>query len=296
MKTFLWIAGVAAGLLTALYFVGRRAIAETETVDSDALTPAPGAKFVDTRSGRVHCIDIGEGPPVLLFHGSGRSISDWLEGTAQRLALRHRVIAFDCYGFGRSQRSAKFTYGYYLWVQEAIDLMDALAVDHVTIVGHSVGGMLALIAAAEHPDRVDHVVTVGTGIAIEPAQFLPAVPGIGELMMARQSRFGPAVSEANRAELEAAFRVRGTRSALLGYVRRQVTIDGLRAMRGVLGKARCPVLHISGSLDRNISPEAARRLARMTAGAFVLIEGATHMVHTDKPDELVTEIERFLAL
>ena len=294
MKWLPWIAGLAAACLAGLFVMGRRAFARIEDVDSETVSPASGAKFIQTRSGRVHYLDIGEGPPVILLHGSGRSIADWREG-AQLLSKQHRVIAFDFYGFGFSERNRHFSYGYDLWIQEAIDLLDALGIVHVTIVGHSVGGALACMVAATHPNRIDHVVTVGTGMAIEPAQFVPVIPGLGEFAMSRQSMFGPAVSEQNRAELEAAFRIRGTRAALLMYIRRQMTIDGLRLLRGVFEDVRAPVLHVSGSDDRNIPPRSAQELVLRTGGGFVLIQGATHMVHTDKPAELVATIESFLA-
>jgi len=136
------------------------------------VAPAEGAKFITTTLGRVHYIDGGEGPPILLMHGSGRSIADWQEGTIERLALHHRVIAFDYFGNGFSERTASYTYGYDLWVNEAVALLSALKIEHVTVIGHSVGGALACILAADHPELADHVVTIGTGMTIEPQQFM----------------------------------------------------------------------------------------------------------------------------
>ena len=283
--------------LGILYVLGRRAIGRMETVDWRDIAPRQGGRFVATRSGRVHCVEMGEGSAVLLFHGSGRSVADWLEGSMQALSKRRRVIAFDYYGCGCSERNPKFTYGYGLWIQQAIDLLDALGVGQATLVGHSVGGALALIVASAHPDRVDHVVTIGTGVAVEPAQFLPVIPGVGEFLMSRVTMFGPAMSRQNAEALEAAFKIRGTRAALLMYIRRQMTVDGLSTMaRRVLQNVRAPILHISASEDRNISVQAARRLTWLTGSDLIVIPGATHMVHCEKPAEVTTEIERFLAL
>ena len=294
MRTILWATGTFGVVLAGLYIAGKREIARVETVDVASVTPGVGARFAKTRSGRVHYLDVGEGPVVLLMHGSGRCIADWQEGVTERLSARHRVIAFDFYGFGFSDRNPRFTYGYDLWIQQAIDLLDALDIDSVTVVGHSVGGALACMLAAAHAERVDHVVTIGTGMAIEPAQFLPAIPGLGELMMARAPIFGPAASRANREALEAAYRIKGTRGALLTYIRRQMTVDGVRLLRGVFEEVKAPVLHVSGENDRNIPPETARKLTKRTRGSFVLIPDATHNVHTDAPVRLVEEIERFL--
>jgi pimeloyl-ACP methyl ester carboxylesterase len=282
-------------LLTIAYGVGTTMTAKVETVDWQDLQPASRAQFISAKLGRIHYIDVGEGPPILLMHGSGRSIADWEEGAIDSLARHHRVIAFDYFGNGFSERNPAYTYGYDLWVNEAVELLGALKVPHVTVIGHSVGGALACILAADHPALVDHVVTIGTGMTIEPQQFLPLIPGIGEIMMANEKVFGPTYSENHRVALEAAYRVKGTRAAVLSYMRRQLTIDGLRLVRGTFEDVQVPVLHISGSKDVNIPPEIARALANRTRGRFVSIEGATHMVPIEAPDRLAEEVECFLA-
>jgi pimeloyl-ACP methyl ester carboxylesterase len=289
------IVGLVVVLLGALYAVGVALTARVETVDWQTLAPLPGAKFVATRTGRIHYIDVGEGPPILLMHGSGASLAVWRQGAIQRLSARHRVIAFDYFGNGFSERNAAFTYGYDLWVNEAVELLDELKIEHATVIGHSVGGALACVLAARHPDRIDHVVTIGTGVAIDPEQFLLLIPGVGEIVMANAKSYGPAYPEEFRIALETAYKVRGTRAALLFYVRRQLTIDGPPLLWGTFEDIKAPVLHLSGTRDINIPPSVARDLAKRTKGKFVSIEGATHMVQIDAPDRLAEEVEKFLA-
>ena len=295
MRMFLLCLIAVAGVLAALYAVGVAMTSRVETVAWRSLTPLPGAAFVTTKSGRIHYVDVGEGPPVLLMHGSGASIAGWQEGLIERLAKHHRVIAFDYFGNGFSERNPAFTYGYALWVGQAVELLDALKVDHVTVIGHSVGGVLACVLAADHPDRVDHVVTIGTGMTIEPQQFLLLVPGLGELMLANAASYGSVGSAQHRAALERAYAVVGTRAALLAYARRQLTIDGLRLVTGTFEDVQAPVLHLSGSRDVNIAPSYARALAERTKGKFVSIEGATHYAHIDAPERVAVEVEKFLA-
>lgn len=291
MRTLLLCLAAILATLAALYGVGVAMTSHVETVDWQSLKPLPGAKFITTKTGRIHYIDVGEGPPILLMHGSG---AGWLQGTIQRLSKHHRVIAFDYFGNGFSERNPAFTYGYDLWVNEAVELLDALRIDHVTVIGHSVGGALACVLAADHPNRVDHVVTIGTGMTIEPQQFLPLVPGIGEIMLASAKSFGDPYPDSYRIALETAYKVKGTRAALLAYARRQLTIDGLRLVWGTFEDVKAPVLHLSGTRDINIAPSIARDLAKRTKGKFVAIQGATHMVHIDAPDRLVEEVDRFL--
>jgi len=273
---------------------GRWMMASREPVRAPREPWGSGSAFLATRSGRVHYLDEGAGPVLLLLHGSGRSLADWQEGTAQLLARRHRVVAFDYYGNGLSDRAHGWRCGSPLWAQQGIDVLDALGIERATVVGHSIGGVVAALMAADHPNRVEAVVTIGTGMAIAPAQIPLLVPGLGEFLMGRTEVFGDTYSEQHRARTRSGYQIAGTRAALLTYIRRQYTIDGLRLLTGVWEDIRAPILHVSGSEDEQIPTATAERLARRSGGTFVRIDGVRHDVHILAPERLVREIERFL--
>jgi 2-hydroxymuconate-semialdehyde hydrolase len=252
-------------------------------------------RFVETRSGRVHVYDKGAGSVILLLHGSGRSVADWQEGFGDRLAENHRVIGFDYFGHGLSDRTHGLSYGHQLWTQQAIDLLDALGIEQAVVVGHSVGGVIAARIAADFPERVTHVVTIGTGMAMDPTQQLLMVPGVGEWIMARETVFGDTFSAQHQERQERAYAIAGTRAAFLTYVRRQYTIDGLRLLWGVYEEIQAPVLHVSGTSDQAIPTEAARALTLRTGGTFAAVDAVGHDVHIEAPERLTTLIEQFLA-
>ena len=77
----------------------------------------------------MHVLDVGEGDVILLIHGSTGSIADWQEGVVDQLAESYRVVAFDSYGFGLSERSNSLEYGYDLRMQQAIEVLDALEIE-----------------------------------------------------------------------------------------------------------------------------------------------------------------------
>ena len=78
------------------------------------------------------------------------------------------------------------------------------------------------------------------------------------------------------------------------YIRRQYTIDGIRLVLGTYEDIATPVLQVHGSRDASIPIEAARGLTpRLRDARFVVVEGASHDVHIDAPDELVAAIEAF---
>jgi 2-hydroxymuconate-semialdehyde hydrolase len=288
------LAGLALGALTMCFVVGTVMSWRREPVDRAAAPSDPETRFLETRSGRVHILDVGEGPVILLMHGTGRSVADWQEGLAEKLAERHRVVGFDYYGHGLSDRSHGLGYGPALWARQAVDVLDALEIDRVTAVGHSVGGSVTAMFTADHPERVERSVFIGHGMAMDPMQLVPFVPGLGELQMGRTEIFSDVFSHAHARRLATAYEIRGTRMGLLTYIRRQYTIDGLRLVLGTYEDITRPVLQVHGTRDTSIPIEAARGLTpRLRNARFVAVEGASHDVHIDAPDELVAAIEAF---
>jgi pimeloyl-ACP methyl ester carboxylesterase len=174
--------------------------------------------------------------------------------------------------------------------------MDALGIERATAIGHSAGGVVTAFLAADNPDRIERAVFIGHGIAMDPMQIIPFVPGLGELAMGRTELFSTVFSEAHRKRLEAAYRIRGTRAALLVFIRRQYTIDGVRLLFGTYEDIAVPVLQVHGGKDESIPVDAARGLTpRLRDARFVLVAEASHDVHIDAPDRLVAEIESFLS-
>jgi pimeloyl-ACP methyl ester carboxylesterase len=162
--------------------------------------------------------------------------------------------------------------------------------------GHSSGGVVAAILAADYPARVRGAVFIGHGLAMDPSQLIPLIPGLGEFWVARATVFGETFSERHRTSLEAAYRIRGTRAALLTFIRRQYTIDGLRLLAGTYEDIQAPVLQVHGALDSSIPIDAARRLTRRVRDSrFVAVEGVNHDVHIAAPDRLTREIDAFVA-
>ena len=288
----LLVSAVALGLLG---LSGRGQMARHETVAAPVEPWSAETRFVATRSGRTHVLDVGAGPIVLLTHGSGRSVADWQEGLAARLVERgHRVVAFDNYGFGLSDRSHGWRYGNALWEQQALDVLDALEIERAVIAGHSAGGVVAATFAADHPGRARGAVFMGHGIAVDPTQWVALVPGLGEYIYGGFEIYGDTFSETHRLRQSAAYRLRGTRAALLNFIRRQYTIDGIRLLAGTYEDIAVPVLQIHGSQDASIPVDAARGLTpRLRDTRFVVIEGASHDVHVDAPERVAAEIAGF---
>lgn len=284
--------------LSSLLITGKFLTSRIETEnDTHALAPwGPGTSFLSTRSGETHILDIGEGEVILLIHGSTGSIADWQESIAYQLAESYRVVAFDSYGFGLSERKDPSEYGHALWEQQAIDVLDALGIEEVVVVGHSAGAMTAVLLAADYPKRFRGAVITGHSLSGDPTQMLPFLPGIGEFWAARHTIIGDAFSESYREKAEAVHRIQGTRAAYLGFMRSQyISPTSLRLLNNGYEEIIAPVLQMHGTLDQAQDIEAARALtSRFSDASFVAVEGSDHFVHFEAPEQWVDEVKSFV--
>ena len=128
----------------------------------------------------VHDVGTGGGLPVMLIHGSGPGVSAWANWrqAIPALARDRRVIAPDMVGFGYTDRPAGIQYSMDTWVRQGLDLLDALGLEKVHLVGNSFGGALALMLAIQHPQRVRRLVLMGAaGVEFALTPGLDAVWG-----------------------------------------------------------------------------------------------------------------------
>ncbi|MBN9206316.1 alpha/beta fold hydrolase [Methylibium petroleiphilum] len=123
-------------------------------------------------------------PPVLFVHGSGPGVSAWANWrlVLPRLAAQRRVVAPDMLGFGYTDRpqpaDQSGVYTMDAWVQQAVDLLDALDIAQADLVGNSFGGALSLALAIRHPQRVRRLVLMGSvGVRFPITPGLDAVWG-----------------------------------------------------------------------------------------------------------------------
>lgn len=113
---------------------------------------------------RTNLHDVGNGPPVLMIHGSGPGVSAWANWrlVLPELSQRARVIAPDMVGFGFTERPEGQQYSMDVWVAQAVGVLDALNIEKTDVVGNSFGGALALALAIRHPQRVRRLVLMGS--------------------------------------------------------------------------------------------------------------------------------------
>lgn len=136
-----------------------------------ARAQTPESKFVTVSDGtRIHYLEAGAGPPVILLHGStGTAHSNYVTtGIVQALAANHRVLALDFRGQGRSDRPATpKRYASNRFPQDVLEIMDRLDVRKAHLAGYSMGGEMLAPILAIAPDRIITATFGGSGL-LEP--------------------------------------------------------------------------------------------------------------------------------
>lgn len=204
---------------------------------------------------RVH--ELGEGPPVLLLHGSGPGTTGWgaWAAVASALAPRHRVVVPDQAGFGATPAPAGARPGLAGWTAQAAGLMAALELERYAVAGHSMGGAVALALAAANPAAVTRVVGVGSmgaPMPLPPAldRLWAARPGQARMLLELLFADRALVTDAAVLAREEAMAAGAGALAPLFPPPRDAWVRDLTLAPAALAAVAAPVLLVHGRDDR----------------------------------------------
>ncbi|OJZ74438.1 hypothetical protein BRW65_09240 [Mycobacterium paraffinicum] len=259
----------------------------------------------------------GSGPALLLIHGVGDKSTSW-EPVHAKLAQRFTVIAPDLLGHGESDKP-RADYSLAAFANGMRDLLAALDIDRVTVVGHSFGGGVAMQFAYQYPQLVERIVLVSSGgVAqeVSVALRLAAMPlGSEALAMLRVPGVMPAVRLFGRAmstvlgSTDLGRDVADVVSLLEGFQDPRALSAFARTLRSVVdGRGQfvtmldrsylaqpIPVQVIWGEDDLVIPVEHARIAHEAVPGSRLeIFENSGHMPFKDDPDRFVEVVERFV--
>lgn len=122
------------------------------------------ANSIQTGAFKTNYHDLGDGFPVVFLHGSGPGVTAWANWNKVFPLMKgdFRLIAPDMAGFGFTERVENPVYSMNNWVQQTIDLFDALGLEKAHLVGNSFGGALAMAMAIKYPERIGKLVLMGS--------------------------------------------------------------------------------------------------------------------------------------
>ncbi len=254
---------------------------------------------------RLNVVEAGEGTPVALLHGLFGAAQNW--GTVQKalVAACHRVLALDLRNHGASPHAAAMDYP--AMAADVAETLEAAGARPAALVGHSMGGKVAMALALLRPAAATRLVVAD----IAPVRYASGLDAYVAAMRALPLRPGLTRREADAA-LAAAVPEAGIRAFLLQNLRFagdpprwRLALEEIAAampmiadFAGIPEGARYdgPVLVIAGARSGYIRPDHhARFRALFPAAEFATVPGAGHWVHAENPAGFLALVEPFLA-
>jgi len=310
----------AAGLHSGLLLAGIGLVASffyvrAKTRQAAAEHP-PRGRFVEVDGVRLHYIERGSGPTLVLLHGNGVLANDFENaGLLDKAAEHYHVIAFDRPGFGYSERPRSRVWTPQAQARLLHHALQEIGVDSAIVLGHSWGTLVALSMALEVPGFVRGLVLLSgyyyPSVRVDvPLVAWPAVPLLGDLMRYTVSPlvtrmlwrpltkavFSPQPVDARFHRTPAwmllrpaQLRASAAESALM--------IPAAKALAGRYAGLKVPAVVIAGTQDKlvDFGHNSERLCERLPQCELQLQPGVGHMTHYADPDKVLAAVESVAA-
>jgi pimeloyl-ACP methyl ester carboxylesterase len=294
---------------SALYAISKSREAERHT--------PPIGEFMTVDGVRLHYIVRGHGQPLVLIHGNGTMIQDFLvSGIVDQLAKRHSVIIFDRPGYGYSSRPRG------LWTPRAHatlyeKALKRLGVSKAVVLGHSWGSLVAVALALQAPGLVRSLVlasgyyypTLRADVILASP---PAIPGLGDVLRYTVS---PLVGRAllpgmikgmfAPASVPKRFDREFPKEMMLRPIQLRASAEDAALMVPVTvelqehyAELKLPVVIIAGADDQiaDVSRQSERLHHALPQSEFIVVPGMGHMIHHLAPEQIIQAVDHAFEL
>ena len=249
-------------------------------------------------------VEQGAGPAIAILHGLFGSGRNWASIT-QRLATHHRVIALDLRNHGASPWAETMDYGE--MAEDVRASLDARGYERYALLGHSMGGKVAMVAALQCPESVEQLIVADIAPVSYPMRHLHEVEAMRRLDrtgIQRRSQADAALASAAPQAAERAFLLQN----LIfddGGARWRLNLEAIeRGMPGLVAFPAMPAdrtydgptLFVAGSRSDYVQPSHEPAIRRLFPNAEIArLDNAGHWLHAEQPAVFLAIIERFLS-
>lgn len=282
----------------------------------------PTSNYFYSQRIKLHYVDWGnaEKPPLLLIHGGRDHARNW-DWVAHALRDDYHIIAPDLRGHGDSQWGIGGSYSMIDYTLDVAQLLNAVQIFPIPIIGHSLGGSIALQYGGVYPDRVSKLVAI-EGLGPPPAMIRDRPPHVRmQEWIAEMQALAQRHPHRYHHLDEAVARMRDANPNLTPEQARHLTIHGsyrdedgtylwkfdnyvraaspylfnMQEAQHIWNQITCPVLLVRGTESWASDPHEDGRAAAFSNATVVNIENAGHWVHHDRLDEFLRVVRAFLA-
>jgi pimeloyl-ACP methyl ester carboxylesterase len=248
--------------------------------------------------------EYGDGPPVAILHGLFGSGRNW-RTIAQQLAARHRVLALDLRNHGASPWADRMSYRD--MVEDLRLSLRERGMARASLLGHSMGGKVAMLAALFYPDEVDHLIVVDIAPVPNPPTLLGYIRAMRAVDLHRATRRSEVDAQLSGAIPDAVERAFLLQNLVLeqGSARWRLNLEAIeREFPEILGFPSLPsqtayhgpTLFVGGANSDYIRTSHKPTIRRLFPRAgIVRIKSAGHWVHAEQPQMFLETIAPFLS-
>ncbi|MEK7271106.1 MAG: alpha/beta hydrolase [Planctomycetota bacterium] len=279
-------------------------------IDTDKLPPLPPGRMVEANGRNLFVYQEGAGPTVVLLHGLGDSSIGWQFVAPSLVTAGYRVIVWDALGAGRSDKPSDGDYGIPAHAERLVKVLDALDAPQATLVGHSLGGSVALLVARAHPERVQTLFLIDPGAyreAAEGGRWFWNTPWLARTVLAFMpscsiARYGLKQNLHNRdaitENLVAVYLREARREGMLASLiaqERQLVPENPEAWEAGHRLIRARTFILWGKEDVLIPVAQGERLQKDIPGARLeILSDVGHSPHLESPNEVMKRLLAFL--
>lgn len=236
-------------------------------------------KFVNIGGAKQYYEIYGQGTPLVLIHGNGGDIS-YMEPQIEFFAKKYKVIVMDCRGRGKSELG-KDSLTYNQITKDIVGILDYLQLDSTYVVGRSDGGIIALLMAIHHPEKVKKIVSFAANLTPDTLALYPYF--YNEVL--RDRRIADEMLAKN--DTTKNWKVVQQRNRMMEFQPHISASD--------LQKIKCPVLVMSTDRDIIREEHTVYIYKNIVKANLCILTGENHYVTKNNPDLFNTTVQKYLA-
>jgi esterase len=249
---------------------------------------------------QLHYQTLGQGQPLILLHGLFGSADNW-GIVAKHFSQTYQVISVDLRNHGRSPHDDSQTYAE--MADDLIDLCNTLNLNHIYLLGHSLGGKVAMQFATQYPERMNKLIVVDMALrAYDDVQtrLIDAMLAVDLATAKTRSEVDEILShEIDNVKVRQFLLMNLVRDA--AHLQWRINLPALKANYPLIRQAVCqtahyekPCLFIRGDRSDYVQDEDVQQIkARFTNAQFASLPTG-HWVHAEQPQAFIEVVEQFL--